>query len=89
MRIWVGVCSRNVWHCLDTANVAVHEQWWPTSRVTRRSSSMVLQKNERANISSRQLKAMRLLAAELLGYTTPVLCMAIKDGELIEVHEDD
>ncbi len=46
-------------------------------------------KNERANISSRQLKAMKLLAAELLGYTATMIHTAIKDGELIEVHEDD
>ncbi len=46
-------------------------------------------KNERANISAKQLKALKLLANELLGYTTPVLRKAIKAGELIEVHEDD
>ena len=45
-------------------------------------------KNERANISAKQLKALKLLATELLGYTTPVIRKAIKDGELIEVHED-
>ena len=46
-------------------------------------------KNERTNISARQLKALKLLASELLGYTTPALRKAIKAGELIEVHKHD
>jgi hypothetical protein len=45
-------------------------------------------KNERVNISDKELKALKLLATELLGYTKPVLVKAIKAGELIEVHED-
>jgi hypothetical protein len=46
-------------------------------------------KNERANISEKQLKALKLLATQLLGYTNPALVKAIKAGELIEVQEDD
>ena len=46
-------------------------------------------KNERANISNKELKALKLLATELLSYTKPALAKAIKAGELIEVHEDD
>jgi len=46
-------------------------------------------KNERANISEKQLKALKLLATQLLGYTNPALVKAIKAGELIEVHDDD
>jgi hypothetical protein len=46
-------------------------------------------KNERANISDKELKALKLLATELLSYTKPALAKAIKAGELIEVHEDD
>lgn len=45
-------------------------------------------KNERENISSKELKALRLLATQLLSYTNPALNKAIKAGELIEVHED-
>lgn len=45
-------------------------------------------KNERANISNKELKALKLLATELLGYTKPALVKAIKAGELIEVYED-
>ena len=45
-------------------------------------------KNERANISDKELKALKLLATELLGYTKPALTKAIKAGELIEVYED-
>ena len=46
-------------------------------------------KNERGNISDKELKALKLLATELLSYTKPVLAKAIKAGELIEVYEDD
>ena len=46
-------------------------------------------KNERANISAKQLKALKLLATQLLGYTNPALTTAINAGELIEVNEDD
>ncbi len=42
-------------------------------------------KNERANISQRELKALKLLAAELLGYDKLALGQAIEAGELIEV----
>lgn len=45
-------------------------------------------KNERANISDKELKALKLLAIELLGYTHPALARAIKAGELIEVTKD-
>ncbi|MDH3980736.1 MAG: type II toxin-antitoxin system RelE/ParE family toxin [Gammaproteobacteria bacterium] len=45
-------------------------------------------KNERANISDRELKALRLLAKQLLGYSNPALDRAIKAGELTEVNED-
>jgi hypothetical protein len=46
-------------------------------------------KNERANISAKQLKALKLLATQLLAYTNPTLTKAINAGELIEVNEDD
>ena len=45
-------------------------------------------KNERVNISTNELKALKLLAAQLLSYTNPALIKAINAGELIEVHED-
>ena len=44
-------------------------------------------KNERANIESDELKALRLLAKELLGYSTQDLTKAVEAGELIEVSE--
>jgi hypothetical protein len=34
------------------------------------------------------LKALKLLATQLLGYTPPALTKAIKAGELIEVTKD-
>ena len=45
-------------------------------------------KNERANISDKELKALKLLATQLLGYTPPALTKAIKAAELIEVTKD-
>ena len=45
-------------------------------------------KNERANISDKELKALKLLARELLSYTKPALAKAAKAGELIEVEND-
>jgi hypothetical protein len=46
-------------------------------------------KNERANISVKQLKALKLLATQLLGYSNPALVKATNVGELIEVNDDD
>lgn len=45
-------------------------------------------KNERASISDKELKALKLLATHLLGYTKTALVKAIEAGELIEVKED-
>ncbi len=46
-------------------------------------------KNERANINSKELKALKLLAKEMLGLANPALKKAIAAGELIEVSEND
>jgi hypothetical protein len=45
-------------------------------------------KNERANIESDELKALRLLARELLGYSEQSMARAVEAGELIEVSDD-
>jgi hypothetical protein len=45
-------------------------------------------KNERANIGADELKALRLLARELLGYSAQDLAKALKAGELIEVSDN-
>jgi len=45
-------------------------------------------KNERANIESGELKALRLLARALLGYGTQDLVKAVEAGELIEVNNN-
>lgn len=45
-------------------------------------------KNERANISVKELTALKLLASELLGYTGAILARAVAAGELIEVRSD-
>ncbi len=42
-------------------------------------------KNERANVSDKELRALKLLAKELLNYTAPALAEATKAGELIEI----
>lgn len=44
-------------------------------------------KNERANINDKQLKALKLLAAELLGYQAAALRKAMNAGELLEIDE--
>lgn len=46
-------------------------------------------KNERADISDKELKALKLLAKELLNYPAETLAKAMKAGELIEVEVDD
>ena len=43
-------------------------------------------KNERSNVSQKELKALKLLATELLGYTNAALENAMKAGDLIEVN---
>lgn len=45
-------------------------------------------KNERANITDRELAALRLLAKELLGYSESQLTTAVRSGELFEVNDD-
>lgn len=42
-------------------------------------------KNERSNVSEDELKALKLLAKELLNYPAATLTKAIKAGELIEM----
>lgn len=42
-------------------------------------------KNQQANIKDNELKALRLLAKQLLGYNKKALSKAVKTGELIEV----
>lgn len=45
-------------------------------------------KSDRANIGDEELKALRFLAKELLGYSDQALGKAIQYGELIEVASD-
>ncbi len=45
-------------------------------------------KNARANINAVELKALKHLAKELLGYSDKALTEAIKHGALIEVEND-
>lgn len=46
-------------------------------------------KNERANVSDKELQALKMLAKELMNYTTAALTKAMKAGELIEVEVND
>jgi hypothetical protein len=46
-------------------------------------------KNERANVSNKELQVLKLLAKELLNYTAPALAKARQAGELIEIEVDD
>ena len=45
-------------------------------------------KNERSNVSQKELITLKLLATELLGYKNVALEQAMKAGELIEVNID-
>jgi hypothetical protein len=45
-------------------------------------------KNQRDNIGTKELQALKLLAAELLGYEHKALERAVKCGELIEVQDE-
>ena len=42
-------------------------------------------KNERVNVGDKELRALKLLAKELLNYAAPALAKATKAGELIEI----
>ena len=46
-------------------------------------------KKERADISARELQALKLLAAELLGYDNKHMATVLKAGELIQVPHDE
>ena len=46
-------------------------------------------KNKRDNISEKELKALKLMAKELLNYSDLMLNKAIKTGSLIEVKNDE
>lgn len=46
-------------------------------------------KSERANISAKELKALKKLADEMLGYSAAQVSAAHKAGELIELVDDD
>jgi hypothetical protein len=46
-------------------------------------------KNERANVSKDELKALKLLAKELLSFPVTSLDLAVRCGELIEIEVTD
>ena len=46
-------------------------------------------KKERTNISDKELRALKMLAKELMSYTTATLTKAKKAGELIEIEVND
>lgn len=46
-------------------------------------------KNERSNVSKDELKALKLLAKELLSYSVTSLDLAVRRGELIEIEVMD
>ncbi len=46
-------------------------------------------KSERANVNEKELRALKLLAKELLGYPAASLTKALKAGELIKIGVND
>ena len=45
-------------------------------------------KNERANVSGKELQSLKLLASQLLGYDARALARALSEGELEEVSDE-
>lgn len=45
-------------------------------------------KNQHGNIDTKELQALKLLAAQLLGYASKALARVVKCGELIEVQDE-
>ena len=45
-------------------------------------------KNERANVTAKELRALKMLAKELLSYSKASLAKATKAGELVEIEVD-
>ena len=70
------------------ASAVGHAPWWRLGVEVRRSFIYGYPKNERANITDRELEALRLLAKELLGYNEQQLLIAVRTGELFEVRDD-
>jgi len=46
-------------------------------------------KNKRANVSDDELKALKFLATELLGYKVKQLTAALESGALVEIEAND
>ena len=46
-------------------------------------------KNERANVNDKELRALKMLAKELLNYAAAALTKSTKAGELIEIEVND
>lgn len=46
-------------------------------------------KNDRANVSEKELKALKLLAKELFGYSGAMLKRVVEAGELMEIEVQD
>lgn len=46
-------------------------------------------KNRQANVKDNEVKALKLLATQLLGYTDAALTIAMNENELIEVPNDE
>ena len=81
--------SKNGWPYLGAANGLVPAPWCVYQQSNKVFFVYGFAKNERANISIKQLKALKLLATQLLGYTNHALVKATNAGELIEVNDDD
>ena len=45
-------------------------------------------KNERANVSDKELEALKMLAADLLGLTDEQIVQALEDGVVLEVNHE-
>ena len=85
-RIWAGTCTRSGWRSRDAASVAARARCWHSGRAGERAVFLYgYAKNERDNIDAQELKALKRLAAELLGWTSAQITEALAQGRLIKV----
>jgi hypothetical protein len=89
MLIWAVKWSRRGSRCPAAASAAAARTLLAFRQNDKAFFIYGFAKNERANVSDRELKALKLLAKELLNYPAVTLAKAIDAGELIEIEVND
>jgi hypothetical protein len=81
--------SRNGWHCPDAASAAAPRTLVAFKEAEKAFFIFGFAKNERANVSDKELQALKLLARSLLNCPAASLAKATEAGELIEIEVND